>query len=267
MKINAFKKILRIVFLCLIFNFFLTLNDTVNAKEVKFIHITDINLNTKNAYKLQETIKEINSYNDIDFVIFGGNNISRTNIDNLNTFLYLLKRVHKKAYVLLGSSDVFSTTGIDKKYYLKRVKKARFYLHPDKPNYVFKKKGYVFIAMDGTKQFFQSTNGYYNKNELIWLDKMLNKYKNKNVIIIQHFPILPAKSQWLQTVKIENYADVLKKHNNVKAIISGHYGENNETEIAGIRHIITESYSKAGAYKIIQIDSDDNFFATNLVKN
>ena len=94
------------------------------AKEVKFIHITDINLNTNNAYKLQETIKEINSYPDIDFVVFGGNNISKTNIDNLNTFLYLLKKVKKKSIVLLGSSDVLESSGIDKKYYLKRVKRA-----------------------------------------------------------------------------------------------------------------------------------------------
>ncbi len=262
---NIFKKTFKFFSFCLFLNLFI-LNPTL-AKEVKFIHITDINLNTKNAYKLQETIREINSYPDIDFVIFGGNNISKTNIDNLNTFLYLLRRVNKKSYVLLGSSDVFSTTGINKKYYLKRVKNARFLMHPSKPNYVFKKNGYVFIAMDGSKEFFQSTNGFYNKQELLWLDKMLTKYKNKNVIIIQHFPILPTKSHWLQTVKIENYAEVLKKHDNVKAIISGHYGDDNEIKIAGIRHIITESYSKAGAYKIIEIDLSDDFFATNLVKN
>lgn len=238
-----------------------------NAQEVKFIHITDINLNTKNAYKLQETIKEINSYNDIDFVVFGGNNISKTNIDNLNTFLYLLRRVNKKTYVLLGSSDVLSSTGINKKYYFKRVRNARFLRHPSKPNYVFKSKGYIFVAMDGSKEFFQSSNGYYTKKELVWLDETLTKYIDKDVIILQHFPILPSKSQWLQSAKVENYVEVLKKHNNVKAIISGHYGENSEIKIDGIYHIITESYSKNCAYKIIQIDLGDDFISTNLVKN
>lgn len=260
------KKIFTKAFLYVFCAFFLFAQSTY-AKEVKFIHITDVDLNTKNAYKLQETIKEINSYNDIDFVVFGGNNISKTNIDNLNTFLYLLRRVNKKTYVLLGSSDVLSSTGINKKYYLKRVRNARFLRHPNKTNYVFKSKGYIFVVMDGSKEFFQSTNGYYTKKELIWLDETLNRYKNENVIILQHFPILPAKSQWLQCAKVENYIEVLKKHNNVKMIVSGHYGDNYEINIGGIYHIITESYSKNGAYKIIQIDLDDDFISTNLVKN
>ena len=257
------KKALKIVVLFIVFSLF---GLPLYAKEVKFIHITDINLNTNNAYKLQDTIKEINSYNDIDFVVFGGNNISRTNIDNLNTFLYLIKKVNKKVYVLLGSSDVLASTGINKEYYLKRVRRALFFRHSKKPNYVFKKNGYVFVVMDGSKEFFQSTNGYYTKKELVWLDEILTKYKDKNVIILQHFPILPTKSAWLQSAKTENYIDVLKKHSNVKIIVSGHYGEDSEIKTGGIYHIITESYSKNGAYKIIQIDLDDNFIGTSLVK-
>ena len=236
------------------------------SKEVKFIHITDINLNTKNAYLLQKTIEEINQFSDIDFVVFGGNNISKANIDNLNTFLYLLKKVNKKSYVLLGSNDVFASNGIDKNYYLKRVKRALFFRHSNKPNYVFKKNGYVFVAMDGSKEFFQSTNGYYTKAELDWLDKTLSEYKNEKVIILQHFPITLTKSQWLQTAKLENYIEVLAKHNNVKMIVSGHYGDNSEEKIHGIYNIITESYSKNGAYKIIDMDLDDDYVATFLVK-
>ena len=53
-----------------------------DAREIKFVHITDVNLNKNNAKKLSETVKEINQYKDIDFVVFGGNNISKTNIEN-----------------------------------------------------------------------------------------------------------------------------------------------------------------------------------------
>ncbi len=239
---------------------------TAFSKEVKFIHITDINLNTKNAYLLQKTVKEINQYSDIDFVVFGGNNIAKANIDNLNTFLYLLKKVNKKCYVLLGSNDVFASNGIDKNYYLKRVKRALFFRHSDKPNYVFKKNGYVFVVMDGSKEYFQSTNGYYTKTELDWLDKTLSKYENNDVVILQHFPITIAKSQWLQTAKIDEYIKVLMKHKNVKMIVCGHYGDNDEKKIHGIYNIITESYSENCAYKIIDMDLDDDYVATFLVK-
>ena len=94
----------------------LLLNFSGFSKEVKLIHITDINLTEKNAYKLQDTIEEINMFKDVDFVVFGGTNIAKADINYLNTFVYLLKKVNKKAYVLLGSNDVYSPSGIDKKY-------------------------------------------------------------------------------------------------------------------------------------------------------
>jgi len=238
----------------------------VFASEIKFIHITDINLNKSNAYKLQETIKEINSYKDIDFVVFGGGNLQKANIVNLNLFTYLLKKVNKKTYVLLGNTDVLSSTGIDKKYYLKRVRKALNFRHSKNPNYVFEKKNCVFVAMDGSKQYFQSSNGYYGKEELLWLDKTLKKYQNKNVVILQHFPLLETKSRWLETAKTEDYQELLKKYKNVKMIVSGHYGDDREILENGIYNIITESYSKKGAYKVIEIDFDKDYTGTYLVK-
>ena len=104
-----------------IFTMFLTLN--VSAQEVRFIHITDTELSKTNAYKLQKTIKEINSFDDIDFVVFGGNNISKPTQENLNIFLHLLKKLNKKHYVLLGSSDVSTTKAISKEYYIHRISK------------------------------------------------------------------------------------------------------------------------------------------------
>ena len=86
------------------------------------------------------------------------------------------------------------------------------------------------------------------------------------MIILQHFPILESKSNWLDTAKKENYIEVLNKHNNVKMIISGHYGDNLEIKKEGIYHIITEGYYKNGAYKIIQLDFSDDFIGTYLVK-
>lgn len=255
------KKVFKILILLGLF-----LNLVGFSKEVKFIHITDINLTFQNAHKLQETIKEINDYDDIDFVLFGGNNIAKPNIDNLNTFLYLLKKVNKKCYVLLGSNDVFSSSGIDKNYYLKKVAHTKF-LHSKKTNYTFKKNGYLFIVMDGVKQYFKSTNGYYNKKELLWLEKTLEKNKDEKVIILQHFPLLKNSSKWIETAKIEEYNEVLSKFDNVKVIISGHYDKNIETKENGIYHIVSESYSKSGAYKIIEIDLDYDFVATYLVRN
>lgn len=252
---------------CYIFIFLLF--QTANcaySKEVKFIFMTDTNINPNNAYKLQNTINEINSYKDIDFVVFGGNNIQKANFENLDYFLYLIKKVNKKPYVLLGNQDVFSTAGITKKYYMKRVKKALLYRHSSKPNYVFKKKNCVFVAMDGSKQYFKSSNGFYSKQELIWLDKILNKYKDKNVVILQHFPIIQTNSQWMQTAGIEDYLKILSNHKNVKVIVSGHYNFNKEIKAGNIYNIVVENYAKNQAYKIIELDFERDFTGTYLVK-
>ena len=250
--------------LFILLGLFLSLNAL--SKEVKLIHITDIDLNTQNAYKLQKTIEEINSFNDVDFVVFGGNNIEKADINNLNTFCYLLKKMKKKTYVLMGSTDVASSKGIDKKYYLKKVRRS-IWFHPSKPNYTFTKNGYVFVVMDGAKQYFQSASGYYNAAELKWLKNVLEKNKNKNIIILQHFPILEDSSKWTTTAKTEDYQELLNNYKNVKVIISGHYDKNQEIKKDGIYHIITQNYSSNGAYKIIEIDLDYDFIATYLVKN
>ncbi|MBQ4646834.1 MAG: metallophosphoesterase [Candidatus Gastranaerophilales bacterium] len=253
---NVFKIFFLLSFLCSLASF---------AREVKLIQITDINLTEQNAYKFEKTIEEINEFKDIDFVLLGGNNIANSNIDNLNTFTYLINKINKRCIVLLGSSDVYSSKGIDKEYYLKKVNRAKF--HSKKPNYTFKKQGYLFVVMDGSKQYFKSSNGYYNKEELLWLDKTLEKNKNEKVIILQHFPILESTSKWLETAKIDEYKEILAKHNNIFAIISGHYDKNIETKNDGIYHIVTESYSKKGAYKIIELDKQYDFVATYLVRN
>ena len=181
-------------------------------------------------------------------------------------FLYVLSKVKKKCVVLLGSNDVSTTAEISKDYYLKRVWYIRKTKHSKKPLYAFKCKDVVFVVMDGTKEYFPGTNGCYTKRELEWLDKTLTKYKNNDVIILQHFPLLDTKSKWLKTAKIENYEEVLKRHNNVKMIVSGHYGPDIEKKIDGVWHIVTESYSKNGAYEIIQVNFKDDFVGTYLVK-
>ena len=256
-------KILRLALILLLF-----FNCFCFAKEIKFIHITDINLsyNADEINELYRTVKEINNYPDIDFVVFGGNNIAKANVENLDSFLYVLKKLKKKCYILLGSTDVSASNGITKKYYLRRIWLNRHFKHPLKPNYVFKNKGNIFVVMDGAKQYFPSSNGYFKKEELLWLDRTLNKYKDKNVIILQHFPILEDGQKWQVTRNAQEYRDILNKHNNVKVLVSGHFQKDTEKELNGVYHIITEGWQKNKSYKIIQIDFNDNFVGTYLVK-
>ncbi len=252
---NLFKIIILAMFLSL----------AAVAKDLTFIQITDLNLSKDNASKVYALIKEINQRKNIDFVVFTGNNLKKASVENLDIFIYLLKKINKKTYVLLGNQDVLSSSGVDKEYYYSRVSKA-LWKHSKKPNFTFEKKGYLFVAMDGSKQFFQSSNGYYTKNELMWLDKTLKENKNKKVIILQHFPLLKAEAQWNETKNSEEYNEILANYSNIKAIVCGHFNKNIEKKENNILHIVTQSALNNWSYKIIQIDLNDDFISTYLVK-
>lgn len=145
-------------------------------------------------------------------------------------------------------------------------KKLGFY-HPKSANYVFKKNGIVFIAMNGVKEVIPMPNGFFRENELIWLDKQLTKYSNKQVVILQHFPLIETHIADHNLYQKEDYEKVLKKHNNIISIISGHYHENREEERDGIYHIVTKNFSNNRYYKLIEIDTKNSMVYTFLIDN
>ena len=117
--------------------------------------------------------------------------------------------------------------------------------------YVFTKKKLVFLVADGSKDLIPMSMGYYKDDVLEWLDAQLTLNSDKNVIILQHYPIIPpSKRESHYTYKAEEYLKVLAKHKNVKAIVAGHFGVNHEQKINGIMHIATK---EAPCYRIIDI--------------
>lgn len=231
----------------------------INAKaeNVKFIQATDVHLTKDNTLYLEDFVNEINkNYNDLDFVIFTGDNIDKPKIEDLQTFLGIIKKLKVKKYVILGNHDVYKSGGLNKQLYMKTVRKNLGAYHSDSSNYIFKIKGVVFIVMDGVKEVIPGSAGFYKESELQWLDSQLTKYKNKKVVVFQHFPLLDSKRVTHNLYKKENYLQVLNKHNNVIAIISGHYHKNREEFDGSIYHIVTEKFSDNTNYKIIEIDTE-----------
>lgn len=77
------------------------------------------------------------------------------------------------------------------------------------------------------------------------------------MIIFQHFPIeAPYYNRTHSTYNVEAYQEVLKKHHNVLAIISGHYHANGEKMVDGIYHISTPAHVESPHnFKIIEIET------------
>lgn len=253
-----------IIFLLL----FLSFNCKCQAEVVKFIQVTDVHLTQNNAQYLKQFVKDANEkYKNVDFIVFTGDNIDDANQKDLLLFLEIIKNLKIKTYVLVGNHDLFKFHEMTKENYMALVRKKLGHYHSKNANYVIKKKDIVFIAMNGVKEVIPMPNGYFRENELIWLDKMLTKYSNKKVVILQHFPLINARSSGHNLYKKNTYEEVLKKHNNVISIISGHYHENEEKKENNIYHIVTENFQDNRFYKLIEIDTNDDMIFTILVDN
>ena len=250
----------------IIFLSFMLLNCALmsQAKDLRFIQVAEAQYSPETRNALIECVEDINTLKNIDFVVFTGDNIAAARKEYLKEFLKEVKKLKFPVYIVIGDRDASKEKGLNKETYREEVFKALGLGQSLNPNYRFKKCGIVFIVADGAKEFVTASNGYYKQGTVDWLDKQLSKYSKNKVIILQHFPLTESDTLANNTYKSELYKNMLEKHTNVFAIISGHFKENNEQVINGVTHIISPSYSTTGEYKIIDIPETHDAIYTQL---
>lgn len=215
---------------------------------------------------MQKTVEDINKLKNVSFVVFTGDNLNNPQPEDLDDFVKIINKLKIPYYIVLGNHDVCKSKDISKDQYNEIVRDNNLFWFHKKWNYTFKKNGYVFIVVDGSKEVIPGPVGYYRTDTLEWLNDQLNKHSKKSVIIFQHDPILDApefgssRLKTHRTYQPEKYFEVLKYHDNVLAIISGHFHVNSEIMKDGIYHITSPSLlSNPPVYKIIDIVSKDGF--------
>lgn len=222
------------------------------ARDLRFAQITDVRYSKQNnAETLTKIIKDINTQKNIEFVVFTGDSLERPDPKILADFITAAKKLHKPFYVVIGDKDVNKYKDLSKKEFQLYLKKKLSNYKTTDLNYIFEKSGVLFLVADGAKDVIPSTNGYYKDNVIEWIDATLDVYNKKNIVILQHFPLIESEdNENYKTFKAQKYLDIINKHNNVKAVIAGHYGINTEETINGVVHIIT---APAPNYRIIDI--------------
>ena len=235
---------------------FVLLSSSVLAKDMRFAQVTDVRYSANgDNLILSKVIEDINKQSEIEFVVFTGDNINRANKDDLKSFLKELKNLNCPYYIVLGDRDVNRRKELSKNEYAQFV--HRYGKQKQKtPNYTFEKNKVVFMVADGSKDVIPSTIGYYKDDVLEWVDANLDLNNNKPVIILQHFPLIPpAEKESYYTFRPENYLEILNKHRNVLAVISGHFGVNKEETHDGTLHISTAPIPYYRIIDILNIDS------------
>ena len=235
----------------LVIVFFITCISAISA-DMRFIQVDGALFNSNTPEHFDKLINKINNEKEVEFIIFTGNNISKPNQEELKIFLSKAKKLKRPFYIVLGQKDVNLKKGLGKKDYMRIVRKNNFaHRNIHSPNYIFNKKDIIFIVADGSKEIIPTPIGYYKEDVILWLDEKLDDYKDKNIIILQHYPIIPpAAKETHYTYKADEYLKLLSEHKNVKAVISGHFDVNKEQEVNGILHISTKN---APIYRVIDI--------------
>lgn len=238
------------------------------AENIKFVQITDAHVSAGSEYSmnvLKSAVEDINNQQGIAFVVFTGDNINNPKEANLKEFLKIADKLNVPYYIALGNHDVYKSGGLSKVRYFEIIRQNNLLFPQRKPNYAFKKNGFLFLIVDGAKEIIPGSAGYYRTDTLKWVDKELTKNDKLDTVILQHFPVeyptgAESTTKTNKTYKVEEYRELLSKHNNVLAIISGHFHMNAENMKDGVYHITSPSLlTVPQSYKIIDIITTKDF--------
>lgn len=228
--------------------FLYTLQST-EAKTLNFAVAADVHYNaeqnrdnknyTNGAKALSGFVSRMNE-NNYDFVVFDGDNVSKSNLQNLKSFLTVVKDIKTPYYIVAGNRDTHKISGIAKPEYLKLINEYnKNQRNTEMSYYFYPNSDIIAIVLDGVSTGMPSTHGVFNQKNLKWLDNILEKNKNKQAIIFQHVPYYePCDKPAYEILEKAEYTAILRKHKNVLMIVSGHYHKDFRiTDEYGVTHI------------------------------
>ena len=257
------KKLI-ILFICLLFCL------QTDAAQLKFAQVTDVHFSSsgtrqrnnsrdvsKTRQVLEWAVRSLNLKNP-KFVVFMGDNIDKSNEDDIIEFLGITKSLKMPYYLAFGNHDAYENGGVKKEDFWKIVRKYNKNNKSKVGYYSFSPNShFLCIVLDGAVPYSPTAHGIYSDEQLKWLDKTLKRNKHKKVMIFQHFPLIdPDENPTHSMLYKEKYEEVINKHNNIISISSGHFHTKKITvDERGIYHIaspalVTPDY----VYDLITID-------------
>lgn len=220
------------------------------ARTLKFAVASDLHYSANkfsdSERDLSKTSKILNGFvdrmneNNYDFVIFLGDNIDKSNTDNLNGFLKAVKNIKAPYYLVMGNHDVHKISGLEKKAYLETVSQMSKYQRNARESYYFyPTSDVIVIVLDNVSSGMPSSHGIFTQKTVKWLDEVLEKNKNKKALIFQHVPFVePYKNVSHEILEKADYRAVLSRHDNILAVFAGHYHKEGTTkDDKGITHV------------------------------
>ena len=226
-------------------------------KSIKFAHITDthVTFSGKNGTALKEesfnifrdVIDQVNNMPDIDFILFGGDNINNTDpaAKDFKEFMNIMSSVKVPYFAQFGNREVSPIPpgiALSKKQYAEKMKGHGL----DIGNYswnVSSVPGLRILGLDTTIEGHD--NGQITKEELNWIKEEIAKYPNDMIITLSHHLLLPTWGnrdipRWKKKYLLKNYQEVnaiLDAAPQVKACLMGHHHVSKVQTFNGLHYI------------------------------
>ncbi|MDR0420523.1 MAG: PQQ-binding-like beta-propeller repeat protein [Prevotellaceae bacterium] len=217
-------------------------------EQFKFAFLTDIHTGTATSEEdLLRCIEDINSQNDIDFVIVNGDVTENGLNSELKTVKNRLDKLNKRYYAIAGNHET-KWTESGHTYFAQMFGDTKV---------AFKHKGIQFVGFS-SGPVLRMGDAHVSPREINWLKNTLQSMENikQPVIVFTHVPLIEPADQ------IDNgheIADIIRKYN-TRVILNGHYHHNRALDADGIPAIICRSILRdkkpVGGYSIFTVDAD-----------
>ncbi len=220
---------------------------TFSQTRFKFAWLSDTHVgSTTGEEDLRRSIADINSMNDIAFVIHSGDVTEMGSNKELNTAKQLLDSLKMPHYICPGNHDTrWSESGC-----------TAFPKLFGNDKFVFDHSGFRFIGLHQGPRM-RMGDGHWAPEDMRWLDSVLaNTNKQQALFFVTHYPVDTSIANWYVML------DKVKRFN-TQGILHGHGHRNGIYNFEGVAGIMSRSNLRArdslGGYTIGEIRNDTLF--------
>lgn len=215
---------------------------SVYAQPFKFAHVTDTHVGgATGAADLRNAVRDINAHTDLDFVIISGDITEFGADDELKLAKQILDSLQRPYYIIPGNHDAnWSESGGNS--FREVFGSETFY---------FSHHGYRFVGTNSGPNMRMSP-GQIPRENIVWLDSVLNLDRNLPLIYINHYPQDSSLNNWYEAI------DRIKEQD-IRLILCGHGHINRHYDFEGIPGIMGRSNLRAksnvGGYNMVTFTS------------
>lgn len=241
----------------------------VNDSSLKFAQVSDVHFmenGSNTTFKmvgesprlLDDAINQINEYNNLDFVMFTGDQIDKSFEKELRAFLPHLQKLNFPWYLTFGNHDRCIGGYLTTSVYLDMVRSANPNFVTKKSYYSFvPKKNYKVIVLDNIILDEITSNGYIDDEQLKWLKKELDSSKNDTVLVFMHVPVVePFASPNHRMRNGIVLKQLFESYDNPIAVFQGHYHAAKIVQHNNVLYVASPALvSYPNAFRVININN------------